>query len=83
MELTAKMAYEYALRKPIRDAVKELGIIKASIRMRAKEGHFDLRQEHICSLNVDYLLRHGFTLEEEENGGYIISWERPSDQVYH
>ena len=83
MELTAKMAYEYALRKPVRDAAAELDSIKASIRAQARKGQFYLSQKYICPLNIDYLKLHGFTIGQEENGDYVIGWENPSDQIYH
>ena len=83
MEMTAKMAYEYALRKPVRDAAAELDSIKEGIRAQARKGQFYLSQKHICPLNIDYLKLRGFTIGVEENGDYLISWEHPSDQVYH
>ena len=83
MELTAKMAYEYALRKPVRDAAAELDSIKEGIRAQARRGQFYLRESHICPLNLDYLKLRGFTIGQEENGNYVIGWDNPNDQIYH
>lgn len=83
MELTARMAYEYALRKPVRDAAEELDLIKEGIRTKARKGEFCLKQKYICPLNLDYLKQHGFSIEQEDNGDYIISWISPNDKIYH
>jgi len=83
MELTAQMAYEYALRKPVRDAANELDLIKMNIRTKARKGEFYLREKYICPLNLDYLKLRGFSIEQEDNGDYIVGWEHPSDQIYH
>ncbi len=63
-----------AMKKPDRDAAKEMEAIKKAIENEARNGKFTYSRGHLFPQNIDYLRKKGFKVTIISKKHYEISW---------